>query len=76
MKELGISAKEVYKEIPNTPRKTSSATGASAFQLQDTVRTTLVTPQKYLARKEGQLAYCRPSIQSATSSITFDFIDR
>jgi hypothetical protein len=58
LKELGMSAKEVYKEIPNTPRKTSSATGASAFQLQGTVRTTPVTPQKYSARKEGQPAYC------------------
>jgi hypothetical protein len=76
LKELGMSAKEVYKEIPNTPRKTSSATGASAFQLQGTVRTTPVTPQKYSARKEGQPAYCRPGIQSAAGNITFDFIDR
>lgn len=34
-RELGMSAKEVYKEIPNPPRKSSSA-----FQLQGTVRTT------------------------------------
>jgi hypothetical protein len=71
-----MSAKQVHKEILNTPRKTSSAIGASAFQLQGTGRTMPLTPQKYSARKERQLAYCRPDIQSSVNNIIFDFIAR
>ena len=73
LRELGMSAKEVYKELPNTPRKSSTST---SFQLQGPFRNTPITPQKYTARREGQPAYCRPGIQSYSGSITFDFVDR
>jgi hypothetical protein len=44
LKEFGLSARDVYKEIPNTPRKTSDATGASVYQLQRWVRNAPITP--------------------------------
>lgn len=72
LKELGSSAKEVYKTQPNTPRKNSGSNGT----LHGTIRDIPTSPQKYAARKKGQLAHCRPGLQPSSGIITFDFNDR